>query len=82
MMEQLRDREQAGRLLAKKLAPYSNLPGVLVLGLPRGGVHVAYVIARALGAFLSIGCAQARSAGIQRIGHGCGLNWRRAVCQR
>ena len=54
MMEQLRDREQAGRLLAKKLARYSNLPGVLVLGLPRGGVHVAYEIARALGASLDL----------------------------
>lgn len=53
-MEQLRDREQAGCLLAKKLARYANRPDVLVLGLPRGGVPLAYVIARALGASLDI----------------------------
>lgn len=53
-MEQLHDREQAGCLLAKRLARYSNHPDVLVLGLPCGGVQVAYVIARALGASLDV----------------------------
>ncbi len=54
MMERLRDREQAGRLLAKKLARYSNRPDVLVLGLPRGGMQVAYAIASALGVSLDV----------------------------
>jgi len=54
MMERLRDREQAGRLLAKKLARYSNRPDVLVLGLPRGGMQVAYAIACALGVSLDV----------------------------
>jgi putative phosphoribosyl transferase len=53
-MEQFRDREEAGRLLAKNLARYSSRPDVLVLGLPRGGVQVAYVIARALRAPLDV----------------------------
>jgi predicted phosphoribosyltransferase len=37
-----RDRREAGRLLAAKLAPYANRPDVLVLALLRGGVPVAY----------------------------------------
>jgi erythromycin esterase-like protein/predicted phosphoribosyltransferase len=49
-----RDRREAGRLLAEKLAPYSNRPDVLVLALPRGGVPVAYEVARALGAPLDV----------------------------
>jgi pimeloyl-ACP methyl ester carboxylesterase len=49
-----RDRREAGRLLAEKLAAYANRPDVLVLALPRGGVPVAYKVARALGAPLDI----------------------------
>lgn len=48
------DRQEAGRLLAKELAPYQNRPEVLVLGIPRGGVVVAYEVAQALGAPLEI----------------------------
>src|ERR1700730_15021055 len=48
-----RDRRDAGRLLAEKLAAYANRPDVLVLALPRGGVPVAYEVARALGAPLA-----------------------------
>src|ERR1700730_6148003 len=48
------DRREAGRLLAQKLAPYVNRPDVLVLALPRGGVPVAYEVARALGAPLDV----------------------------
>jgi putative phosphoribosyl transferase len=54
LTERLHNREQAGRLLAKKLARYSNRRDVLVLGLPRGGVEVAYVIAGALGVSLDV----------------------------
>jgi hypothetical protein len=50
-----RDRREAGRLLAEKLAAYAHRPDVLVLALPRGGVPVAYEVARALGAPLGRG---------------------------
>jgi predicted phosphoribosyltransferase len=39
-------------LLAEKLSGYAGKPDVVVLGLPRGGVPVAYEVARALGAML------------------------------
>src|SRR5258708_2721025 len=51
---QFRDRTQAGQLLADKLAEYANLKDVLVLGLPRGGVAVAFEVAKALNAPLDI----------------------------
>jgi erythromycin esterase-like protein/predicted phosphoribosyltransferase len=49
-----RDRHEAGRLLAAKLDAYANRPDVIVLALPRGGVPVAYEVARALGAPLDV----------------------------
>jgi predicted phosphoribosyltransferase len=49
-----RNRSDAGRLLATKLTAYANRPDVLVLALPRGGVPVAYEVARALGAPLDV----------------------------
>jgi predicted phosphoribosyltransferase/erythromycin esterase-like protein len=48
--ERFCNRNEAGRLLAKKLTAYANRPDVLVFALPRGGVPVAYEVARALGA--------------------------------
>jgi predicted phosphoribosyltransferase len=53
-MKPFRDRGEAGRLLAEKLTAYANRPDVLVLALPRGGVPVAYEVARALNAPLDI----------------------------
>jgi predicted phosphoribosyltransferase len=47
-------RRKAGEALATKLAAYANRADVLVLGLPRGGVPVAYEVARALRAPLDI----------------------------
>jgi len=49
-----RDRREAGRYLAVKLADYAGRPDVLVLALPRGGVPVAYEVARALDAPLDL----------------------------
>ncbi len=42
------DRHEAGRFLASKLRRYRAKEGVVVLGLPRGGVPVAYEVAQAL----------------------------------
>lgn len=49
-----RDRADAGRQLAKVLAAYSGRRDVRVLALPRGGVPVAYEVARALRAPLDV----------------------------
>lgn len=48
------DRVEAGQELAKQLQRYAGRPDVLVLGLPRGGVPVAAVVARELGAPLDV----------------------------
>src|SRR5438046_1172900 len=48
------DRFEAGRILAGKLQEYSHRSDVLVLALPRGGVPVAFEVARALAAPLDV----------------------------
>jgi predicted phosphoribosyltransferase len=54
MRRPFRDRRGAGRLLAAQLAACANRPDVLVLALHRGGVPVAYEVARALNAPLDV----------------------------
>src|SRR5437764_329269 len=48
------DRTDAGRQLAAELGDYAGRDDLLVLALPRGGVPVAYEVARALGAPLDV----------------------------
>jgi len=43
-----RNREEAGRMLADRLAQYRNNPTALLLALPRGGVAVGYQLSLAL----------------------------------
>ena len=49
-----RDRREAGRVLAGLLEHHRDRPEVIVLGLPRGGVPVAYEVAAHLGAPLDV----------------------------
>ncbi len=45
-----RDRREAGQVLASLLSSYRGRPDVIVLGLARGGLPVAFEVARELGA--------------------------------
>lgn len=51
---EFQDRRDAGRILARYLQSLHEWPGAIVLGLPRGGVPVAYEVARKLGLPLDI----------------------------
>jgi predicted phosphoribosyltransferase len=48
------NRAEAGRLLGEKLQKYAGRNDVIVLGLPRGGVPVAYEVAQRLGIPLDV----------------------------
>jgi len=54
MLTPLHSRADAGRKLALKLLRYANRGDVIVLGIPRGGVPVAFEVARALAAPLDV----------------------------
>jgi putative phosphoribosyl transferase len=56
------DRSDAGRVLAGALAGYRGRSGLLVLGLPRGGVPVAARVAEALDAALDV-------VVVRKVGH-------------
>lgn len=53
-MKRFVDRAEAGRLLGVRLSAHWNADTAVVLGLPRGGVVVAYEVARVLGAPLDV----------------------------
>jgi len=53
-MQRFLNRREAGKRLALKLKDFENRSNVLILGLPRGGVPVAYAVARELHASLDI----------------------------
>jgi putative phosphoribosyl transferase len=48
------DRYDGGRRLAERLGQYAGRDDVIVLGLPRGGVPVAFEVARSLGVPLDV----------------------------
>jgi len=54
MNQRFSDRREAGRLLAGRLEHYGGRDGLLVLALPRGGVPVAFEVARRLRAPLDV----------------------------
>ena len=45
-----KNRSDAGKRLAAKLQVYANRPNAVVLGLPRGGIPVAFEVATKTGA--------------------------------
>src|SRR5512141_2865446 len=53
-MAVFRNRSEAGKVLAGLLAEFANSPDTIVLALPRGGVPVAFEVARALHAPLDV----------------------------
>jgi len=54
MIWRLRNRSEAGKLLAERLSTYKKFRDVIVLALPRGGVPVGFEIAQALDAPLDV----------------------------
>lgn len=54
MTRAFQDRYEAGRLLGERLEKYAGQSDVIVLGLPRGGVPVAYEIAKHLRVSLDV----------------------------
>ena len=64
VVRRFQDREHAGRELAKRLGHFRD-QSPIVLGLPRGGVPVAYEVARALHAPLDVWVVRKLGAPIQ-----------------
>lgn len=53
-LKQFSDRSEGGRVLATRLKHYASRPDVIVVGLPRGGIPVAFEVAQALEAPLDV----------------------------
>ncbi len=53
-MDKYPNRQAAGKILAHALQAYANRPNVIVLALPRGGVPVAFEVAKSLNVPLDI----------------------------
>ncbi len=51
---QFQDRREAGQLLAEELSSLRGTQDLIILGIPRGGVVVAYEVAKALSAPLDV----------------------------
>lgn len=70
------DRIDAGRQLAKKLALYENRKDVLVVGILRGGMPVAFEVSQALHAPLDILLgAKARGSSQRELAMGAIASW-------
>ena len=54
MWQRFKDRYEAGRLLAEQLLQFADKNDVIVLALPRGGVPVAYEVAKTLNVPLDV----------------------------
>src|SRR5271170_5471303 len=54
MAKLFQDRTDAGRTLAKKLSHYVDRKDIVVLGMPRGGVPVAFEVAQSLRVSLDV----------------------------
>jgi putative phosphoribosyl transferase len=54
LMALFKDRTDAGKKLAKELSKYANRADVLILALPRGGVPVAFEVAKELNVKLDV----------------------------
>jgi predicted phosphoribosyltransferase len=60
------NRQEAGRRLAEALGDLAGVPDVVVLGLPRGGVPVAYEVAAGIGAPFDVFVVRKLGAPTQR----------------
>lgn len=82
------NREEAGRLLSKKLRSFKRKNDVLILGIPRGGVVVAKEIADALKLPLDvvvvkkIGAPRNEELAIGAVGPEKTTYWEKDLCQR
>src|SRR5262245_40246187 len=80
------DRRDAGRTLAMELREFAGRD-LVVLGLPRGGIPVAYEVARALGAPLEVfvvrklGVPGREELAMGALASGGGVVWNREVVE-
>lgn len=81
-------RQKAGGLLAQKLKDYKDQKNAVVIAIPRGGVVVAYEVARALNLFLDvviirkIGAPQNPELAIGAVGPARTIYWDHELIKR